>query len=48
MENLFLYEKLDVLKESGVDIKLPEVIENGLSKNISLKDLIKFKHLKTF
>ncbi|WP_322935374.1 DEAD/DEAH box helicase family protein [Mycoplasmopsis felis] len=37
MENLFLYEKLDVLKESGVDIKLPEVIENGLSKNISLR-----------
>ncbi|KDE68540.1 type III restriction-modification enzyme [Fusobacterium necrophorum DAB] len=37
MTDKFLYEKLDVLKEAGIDTNLPDIIEAGLSKNIILR-----------
>lgn len=37
MTEKFLYEKLDVLKEAGIDTNLPDIIEAGLSKNIILR-----------
>ena len=38
MSEQFLYEKLDILKEAGMDVDLPEIIESGLSKKIVLRD----------
>lgn len=38
MEEQFLYQKLDVLKEAGLSVELPEIINKGLSKNIVLRE----------
>ena len=38
MAEQFLYEKLDVAKEVGMSIDLPEIIKSGLSKKISLRE----------
>lgn len=38
MNDQFLYEKLDILKEAGINAKLPEIIECGLSSKIVLRD----------
>lgn len=38
MDNKFLYEKLEVLKETGIEIKLPEIIEKCLSSRILLRE----------
>lgn len=38
MAEQFLYEKLDVAKEVGMSIDLPEIIRSGLSKKISLRE----------
>lgn len=38
MSEQFLYQKLDILKEAGLNQDLPEIIEKGLSKNIVLRD----------
>lgn len=38
MAEQFLYEKLDVAKEVGIDIDFPEIIKSGLSKRISLRE----------
>ena len=38
MSELFLYEKIDTAKEVGVNIDFPEIINNGLSNNIILRD----------
>lgn len=45
MNDQFLYEKLDILKEAGINAKLPEIIECGLSSKIVL-EIIRKKHLK--
>ena len=38
MAEQFLYEKLDILREAGVDIEIPEIIQSGLSKKIVLRE----------
>lgn len=38
MAEYFLYEKIDVLKEAGMTIALPEIIKNGFSKKILLRE----------
>lgn len=38
MAEQFLYEKLDVAKEVGIDIDFPEIIKSGLSKRIFLRE----------
>ena len=38
MAELFLYEKIDVLKEASMTIALPEIIKNGFSKKILLRE----------
>ena len=38
MSEQFLYQKLDVLKEFNNLKNLPEIIEKGLSENISLRE----------
>lgn len=38
MVEQFLYEKLDVLREAGIVLDLPEIIESGLSKKIVLRE----------
>lgn len=37
MSEQFLYEKLDVAKEFGMNVDFPEIIKSGLSKKISLR-----------
>ncbi|RFZ76450.1 type III restriction endonuclease subunit R [Lacrimispora amygdalina] len=38
MAGQFLYEKLDVAKEVGMNVDFPEIIKSGLSKRISLRE----------
>lgn len=38
MAEQFLYEKLDVAKEVGMNVDFPEIIKSGLSKRISLRE----------
>lgn len=38
MAEQFLYEKLDVVKEAGMQIDFPEMIKKGLSKKIILRE----------
>ncbi len=38
MSEQFLYEKLDIIKEVGITLNLPDIIERGLSNNIILRD----------
>lgn len=38
MSKQFLYEKLDVAKELGMEVDLPEIIQSGLSKKIILRE----------
>lgn len=38
MAEQFLYEKLDVAKEVGMNVDFPEIIKSGLSKKISLRE----------
>lgn len=38
MSDQFLYEKLDVLKEAGFEVEIPEIIERGLSSKILLRE----------
>ena len=38
MAEQFLYEKIDVAKEFGMSIDVPEIIKSGLSKKISLRE----------
>ena len=38
MSEHFLYEKLDVAKEVGMNVDFPEIIKSGLSKKISLRE----------
>ena len=38
MAEQFLYEKLDVAKELGMEIDLPEIIQSGLAKKIELRE----------
>ncbi|EHL19962.1 hypothetical protein HMPREF9628_01135 [Peptoanaerobacter stomatis] len=38
MSEQFLYEKLDVAKEVGMNVDFPEIIKSGLSKKISLRE----------
>ncbi len=38
MSDQFLYEKLDVLKETNQLSAMPDIIEKGLSKNIVLRE----------
>lgn len=38
MAEQFLYEKLDVLMEAGIQTDLPEIIKKGLSKKIILRE----------
>jgi len=38
MPEQFLYEKLDVAKEVGMNVDFPEIIKSGLSKKISLRE----------
>ena len=38
MSKQFLYEKLDVAKEVGMNVDFPEIIKSGLSKKISLRE----------
>ena len=38
MAEQFLYEKIDVAKEFGMSIDVPEIIKSGLSKRISLRE----------
>lgn len=38
MVEQFLYEKLDIAKEVGMNVDFPEIIQSGLSKKISLRE----------
>ncbi|HGK7334674.1 DEAD/DEAH box helicase family protein [Peptostreptococcus porci] len=38
MTEKFLYEKLDILREAGINTDLPDIIEAALSKNILLRE----------
>lgn len=38
MAEQFLYEKLDIAKELGMEIDLPEIIQSGLAKKIELRE----------
>lgn len=38
MSDTFLYEQLDILKNAGITAEVPEIITNGLSKNIVLRE----------
>lgn len=38
MSNQFLYEKIDVLREAGLQPPVPEIIHNGLSEKIVLRE----------
>ena len=50
MSEQFLYQKLDVLKEFNNLKNLPEIIEKGLSENISLREYQKdaFQYFVTY
>ena len=50
MSEQFLYQKLDVLKELNNLKNLPEIIEKGLSENISLREYQKdaFQYFVTY
>ena len=38
MAEHFLFEKLNILREAGINIDIPEIIQNGLSKKIALRE----------
>lgn len=50
MSDQFLYEKLDVLKETNQLSAMPDIIEKGLSKNIVLREYQKeaFQYFVTY
>ena len=50
MSEQFLYQKLDNYKEGNILKNLPEIIEKGLAKNISLREYQKdaFQYFVTY
>ena len=38
MAEQFLYEKIDILKEAGINVDFPDIIKQGLSNKIVLRD----------
>ena len=38
MNEQFLYQKVDILKEEAISIDIPEIITKGLSKKIILRE----------
>ncbi len=50
MDGLFLYEELDSINKFGFLKDLPDIIENGLSENIILRDYQKeaFQYFITY
>ena len=38
MNNYFLYEKINILRETGINPDLPDIIVHGLSKKIILRE----------
>lgn len=50
MKEQFLYQKLDILREAGVDRDIPEIIRTGLSDKIVLREyqIAAFKNCVTY